>query len=44
MFLARLKGAVEAGPIALAHHMNLYTKEAFSKFRREYLLNIAFEI
>jgi hypothetical protein len=35
---------VEAGPIALAHHMNLYAKEAFSKFSREYLLDMAFEI
>jgi hypothetical protein len=35
---------MKAGPIELASHMNLDTKEAFSKFSWEYLLDIAFEI
>jgi hypothetical protein len=35
---------VEAGLITLAHHMNPYAKEAFSKFSGEYLLDMAFEI
>jgi hypothetical protein len=34
MFLARLKDAMEAGPLALAvwpHHMDLYAREAFAE-------------
>jgi hypothetical protein len=42
--LVGLEGAMKAGPIELASHMNLDTKEAFSKFSWEYLLDIAFEI
>jgi len=43
-FIVGLEGAMEAGPIELSHHMNLDANEAFSKFSREYLLDIAFEI
>jgi hypothetical protein len=32
MFLAKLKNAMEEGPLALANHMNLYTREAFTEF------------
>lgn len=43
-FLAHLEEAVEAGPVALAHHMNLNAKEAFAKFSQQYLLDTAFKI
>jgi hypothetical protein len=42
--LTRLEGAMEVGPIELAYRMNLDANKAFSKFSREYLLDIAFEI
>jgi hypothetical protein len=44
LYLAEHRSAMEAGPIKLAHHMNRCAEEAFSKFNREYLLDIAFEI
>jgi hypothetical protein len=42
--LTGLEGAMEVGPIELAYRMNLDANKAFSKFSREYLLDIAFEI
>ena len=30
-------GAVEAEPLALAHHLNLYAREAFADFSREFI-------
>jgi len=34
-----LEDAVEAEPLALAHHMNLYAREAFADFSREFIHN-----
>jgi hypothetical protein len=39
MFLTRLEDAVEARPLVLAHHMDLYAWEAFIKFPREFVLD-----
>lgn len=35
---------MEEGSLALTNHMNLYTREAFTEFSQEYLLDLAFEI
>lgn len=39
MFHARLEEAMEAGPLALANHMDLYTREAFTEFPYSLLLH-----
>jgi hypothetical protein len=39
LFRAGLEDAMEAGPLVLAHHMNLHAWEAFAKFSWEYLLD-----
>lgn len=44
MFLVGLEDVMEEGSLTLANHMNLYAREAFTKFSQEYLLNLAFKI
>jgi hypothetical protein len=39
LFRAWLEDAMEAGPLVLAHHMNLHAREAFAEFSWEYLLD-----
>jgi hypothetical protein len=39
LFLVGIENAMEAGPLVLAGHMNLHSREAFTEFSSEYLLD-----